>query len=207
MQFFFWFFNFSFFSALHKIKRLKLKKNQSDDEDDEHFIEKYSGPRSVASSKNQTQTIEFKTIHDQLTQLTSKFKCVQESTDELKKTIASQNNDIKRLMSDLLQLRTDGEKKFKSLLSELATLPPSNDIYVGQQEQLLVNSRAQHPAAYHSMGQQPTMPSQKFHGYQKGYYDSNNQGMDNTISVNGGWYQPDFLEYNNGNYSYFMDWS
>jgi len=180
-------------ATLHKIKRLKLKKNQSDDEDDEHFIEKYSGSRSVANSKSQTQTTEFKTIHDQLSQLTDKFKSVQESTDELRKTISSQNNDIKRLMSDLLQLRTDGEKKFKSLLSELDSIPQSNDFYVDQQEQLMANNLELKTRAQNSS-------SQKSNGYQKFqcYYDSNNQGMDNNISGNGGWYQPDsYLELNN----------
>jgi len=188
---------------------LKLKKNQSDDEDDEHFIEKYSGPRSVANAKNQsqtqsqTQTTEFKTIHDQLSQLTNKFKSVQESTDELRKTIASQNNDIKRLMSDLLQLRTDGEKKFKSLLTEMASMPETNDYYVDQQEHSTANTlefkpRAQNPAAFKSKVYQAA-PSQRTCGYQKvqNYYESNNREMDNN-----GWYQPEsYLELNNAQIS------
>jgi hypothetical protein len=96
-------------------------------------------------------------------------------------------------MSDLLQLRTDGEKKFKSLLSELTSIPQSDDFYVNQQEQLLANNFELKTRAQNA-------PSQKSNGYQKPqcYYDSNNQGMDNNISGNGGWYQPDsYLELNN----------
>eukprot|EP00331_Platyophrya_macrostoma_P011787 CAMPEP_0176429868 /NCGR_PEP_ID=MMETSP0127-20121128/13942_1 /TAXON_ID=938130 /ORGANISM="Platyophrya macrostoma, Strain WH" /LENGTH=403 /DNA_ID=CAMNT_0017811705 /DNA_START=40 /DNA_END=1251 /DNA_ORIENTATION=- len=174
--------------AFNKIKRLKMKKSQSDDEDDEHFLEKYSGSRSraqVASSQQQGE--ELKSIHEQLSKLTEKFKLMQDTTNDLRKTVLSQNDTIKTLMTELIQARADGEKKFKSLVSEMTSGTQSEDIYV-EQEDFHVNTVDLKPKA-----QVPAAALQKSNNYQKypGYYESYNSGFDSNISGNGAWYEPD----------------
>lgn len=185
-----------------------MKKNQSDDEDDEAFIEKYSGPRRAATSKTQTQNVEFKAIHEQLSQLTEKFKLMQDTTNDLTKTVLSQNDTIKNLMTELLQARVDGEKKFKTLISELSSGTQNDEISLDQQEEFLADSfkpkiKSPKPTATFSSISSQDVAGPKMVSAQQfqDYYDSNTLELDNTISGSGGrWIKSDsHREFNNGN--------
>lgn len=179
---------------MNKIKRLKLKKNQSDDEDDERFLERYSGSRSAANAKQQAQSLEQQTIQEQLSQLTEKFQAMQETADDLRKTISSQNNDIKKLMTELLHLRTEGEKKFRTLLADLVAGSQDNGVYVDQQQ--LSFTRMQNQTVFNSHLPQHIPPQKANLSHRAQYfYEPSNDGMD----VPSGWYPSDpHYDYSSG---------
>ena len=166
-------------SPLHKIKRLKLKKNQSDDEEDEKFLEKYSGTRRATVKKDMNESTDFRQIQQQLSSLTEKFKTIEETTDSLRNTISAQNVEIQKLMTELIQLRADEDKKFQTILAELVNPSRKTENLYEQQEQLLMKNLG----APESLAQ----------------LNAAHPGIENKNGGNLGWYSSDYYrEFANG---------
>ena len=117
-------------SELHKIKRLKLSKNLSEDEEDEYFIEKYSGVRTTR--KQVAENKELLGFRSQITELNQKFKSFEEATNDLKESIERQNNQVKELLSEMIQIRVEGEKKFQALFKQVFNKQPGTARDLGQ---------------------------------------------------------------------------
>lgn len=122
---------------------MKLKKNKSDDEEDQQFLEKYSGTRRNAALNKETS--EFKKIQEQISCLNDKFKSLEETTESLRSTILMQNNEIQNLMSELIHLYNNEDKRFKAIISEMAPSSQKAKALLEKQEQI-PRIRPQNPA-------------------------------------------------------------
>lgn len=104
---------------LHKIKRLKIKKESSDEEDDEEIItEKPTKTRSV-SQQNKLSLNAPATKDNQQSKELEEIKATLKNLDECMKSLRNQfqaqNEDIKLLHQELIQVREFNDRRFEHL--------------------------------------------------------------------------------------------
>mgnify|MGYP000954942016 CR=1 FL=1 len=110
---------------MSKIKRLKFKKDSSDAENDDDDEEYVCGGAESQPSRWTAPKAEIETIQDQIRDINNKFRGLEDKASAMKEIIVKQNNDIKRIYSELIQLKRDEESKFSILLKQLRSAPSS----------------------------------------------------------------------------------
>ena len=118
-------------NGLQKIKRVKLEKKKSSEiEEDEVFSEPET--RISGNRKDATRDKGLEAFESQIKELNTRVKKFENTASVMRKTILQQSSDIENLLSQLSQIKEDGNRQFEVLFNELL-IDQRNDAYVNEE--------------------------------------------------------------------------